>query len=157
MIHRAGQVGVRERDATMRRVAQHIPRRRLAAHAEEETRLRVHVRVTPAIQDDPRDVATRIEPARREHVGELLPERALVLRERRPQELRPPLRPLLRVKSSLERPSDTFVAVPYRNHWYWIDDRDIPSKRMFSFIMFIFTLVEPGTREAPPVLTIPTG
>jgi len=68
-----------------------------------------------------------------------------------------PLRPLLRVKSSLERPSDTFVAVPYRNHWYWIDDRDIPSKRMFSFIMFIFTLVEPGTREAPPVLTIPTG
>ncbi len=68
-----------------------------------------------------------------------------------------PLRPLLRVKSSRERPADTFVAVPYRDHWYWIDDRDIPSKRMFSFIMFIFTLVEPGTREAPPVLTIPTG
>jgi hypothetical protein len=68
-----------------------------------------------------------------------------------------PLRPLLQVKSSRERPADTFVAVPYRDHWYWIDDRDIPSKRMFSFIMFIFTLVEPGTREAPPVLTIPTG
>jgi hypothetical protein len=27
----------------------------------------------------------------------------------------------------------------------------------FSFIMFIFTLVEPGTKEAPPVLTIPAG
>ena len=76
-------------------VAQHIPRRRLAAHAEEEARLRIHVRVTPAIQDDPRDVATRIEAAGREHVGELLAERALVLRERCPQELRAPLRTLL--------------------------------------------------------------
>jgi len=68
-----------------------------------------------------------------------------------------PLRPLLRVNSSRERPADVFVAVPYRENWYWIDDRDIASKRMFTFIMFIFTLVEPGTREAPPVLTIPTG
>ena len=68
-----------------------------------------------------------------------------------------PLPPLLQVKSSKERPADAFVAVPYRDHWFWIDDRDIPSKRMFSFIMFIFTLVEPGTKEAPPVLTIPTG
>ena len=68
-----------------------------------------------------------------------------------------PLRPLIQVKSSKDRPADAFVAVSYRGFWYWIDDRDIPSKRMFSFIMFIFTLVEPGTREAPPVLTIPTG
>ena len=68
-----------------------------------------------------------------------------------------PLRPLLQIKSSRERPADAFVMVPYRNYWFWIDDRDIPSKRMFSFIMFIFTLVEPGSKEAPPVLTIPTG
>ena len=68
-----------------------------------------------------------------------------------------PLRPLLQIKSSKERPADSFVAVPYRDHWFWIDDRDMPSKRMFSFIMFIFTLVEPGSKEAPPVLTIPTG
>src|SRR5439155_1124741 len=68
-----------------------------------------------------------------------------------------PLRPLLQIKSSRERPADAFVMVPYRDYWFWIDDRDIPSKRMFSFIMFIFTLVEPGSKEAPPVLTIPTG
>src|SRR5207245_9441492 len=52
-----------------------------------------------------------------------------------------PLRPLLQIKSSRERPADAFVMVPYRNYWFWIDDRDIPSKRMFSFIMFIFTIV----------------
>jgi hypothetical protein len=65
--------------------------------------------------------------------------------------------PLLRVASGTEPPADAFVAVPYRGHWFWIDDRDIGSKRMFSFIMFVFTLVEPGSKEPTPVLTIPTG
>jgi hypothetical protein len=68
-----------------------------------------------------------------------------------------PIRPLIQVASGTEPPSDAFVAVPYRGYWYWIDDRDMPSKRMFSFIMMIFTLVEPGSKEPPPVLTIPTG
>jgi hypothetical protein len=65
--------------------------------------------------------------------------------------------PLLRIASGAEPPADAFVAVPYRNHWFWIDDRDLGSKRMFSFIMFVFTLVEPGSKEPSPVLTIPTG
>jgi hypothetical protein len=68
-----------------------------------------------------------------------------------------PIRPLIRVGSSPDRPSDAFVAVPYRNGWFWIDDRDIPSKRLFAFLMFIFTLVETGTKESPPIITIPAG
>jgi hypothetical protein len=68
-----------------------------------------------------------------------------------------PVRPLIAVMSGLEPPADAFVAVPYRGHWFWIDDRDMPSKRMFSFILLIFALVEPGAKESPPVLTIPTG
>jgi hypothetical protein len=68
-----------------------------------------------------------------------------------------PIRPLIQIKSSRDRPADAFVAVPYRDVWFWIDDRDVPSKRMFSFIMFVFALVEPGSKDAPPVLTIPTG
>jgi hypothetical protein len=68
-----------------------------------------------------------------------------------------PVRPLIRIASSAERPADAFVAVPYRDHWFWIDDRDIPSKRLFSFLMFMFTLVETGGKEAPPIVTIPAG
>ena len=67
------------------------------------------------------------------------------------------IRPLIRIGSSPDRPSDAFVAVPYRNGWFWIDDRDIPSKRLFSFLMFVFTLVETGTKESPPIITIPAG
>jgi hypothetical protein len=68
-----------------------------------------------------------------------------------------PIRPLIRIASSPERPGDAFVAVPYRDHWFWIDDRDVPSKRLFSFLFFIFTLTETGGKEGLPVLTIPTG
>jgi hypothetical protein len=49
--------------------------------------------VAPAIENDSRDVATRIEAARREHVAELLAERALVLRERGAEQLARPRLP----------------------------------------------------------------
>jgi len=67
-----------------------------------------------------------------------------------------PIRPLIRIGSSPERPADAFLAVPYRGHWFWIDDRDMGSKRLFTFLMFMFTLVETGGKESAPVLTIPT-
>ncbi len=68
-----------------------------------------------------------------------------------------PIRPLIRIASSPERPADAFAAVAYRDHWFWIDDRDMPSKRLFSFLFFIFTLVETGAKETPTVITIPAG
>jgi hypothetical protein len=68
-----------------------------------------------------------------------------------------PSTPMIRIHSSREKPADAFVAVPYRDHWFWIDDRDLPSKRIFSFIMFIFTLVETGGKEGAPIITIPAG
>ena len=67
------------------------------------------------------------------------------------------LQPLIRIHSSHEKPAEAFVAVPYHGYWFWIDDRDLPSKRMFSFLMFVFTLVETGGKEGAPIVTIPAG
>lgn len=67
------------------------------------------------------------------------------------------LSPLIRIQSSKEKPADAFVSVPYHDFWFWIDDRDLPSKRMFSFLMFMFTLVETGGKEGAPIVTIPAG
>ncbi len=67
------------------------------------------------------------------------------------------VRPLIRVMSSREKPNDAFVSIPYRNSYFWIDDRDLRSKKIFSFLMFVFTLVETGEKGAAPVVTIPTG
>ena len=65
--------------------------------------------------------------------------------------------PLIRIRSSSEKPGDAFVAVPYRNAYFWIDDRDLMSKKTFSFLMFVFTLVETGEKGTTPIVTVPTG
>ncbi|MHC4926783.1 MAG: hypothetical protein ACYTER_05540 [Planctomycetota bacterium] len=65
--------------------------------------------------------------------------------------------PMLRVYSAPEKPEDSFVTIKYRDYWYWIDDTDYMSKRMFSFIMYLFTLAETGAPSPAPVITIPTG
>jgi len=67
-----------------------------------------------------------------------------------------PVPPLIRITSAIERPADAFVVVPYNGYWFFIDNRDLPSKQMFSSIMFLFTFVETGSKEAAPILTIPT-
>ena len=36
-----------------------------------------------------------------------------------------------------------------------IDDRDLVSKQFFSFLLFVFSLVEAGTKGGAPILTIP--
>jgi hypothetical protein len=66
-----------------------------------------------------------------------------------------PLRPLIRVGNATERPNDAFAAVRYRDYWFAIDDHDMPSKRLFTFLMFLFTLVETGGKEGAPIVTIP--
>ncbi|MBW7897938.1 hypothetical protein B188_15560 [Candidatus Brocadiaceae bacterium B188] len=68
----------------------------------------------------------------------------------------PPM-PLIRIHSSQEKPLDAFIAIPYRGHWFWIDDKDMPSKRLFSSLMFVFTLTETESKEGAPIVTIPVG
>jgi hypothetical protein len=67
------------------------------------------------------------------------------------------LPPLIRVQSDTQEPDDAFVAANYRDHWFWIDDRDLRSKRMFTFLMYLFSLAERGEPTQAPVITIPTG
>lgn len=65
--------------------------------------------------------------------------------------------PLIRIHSSSEKPKDAFVSVPYRDSYFWIDDRDLISKKIFSFLMFVFTLVETGEKGTAPIVTVPTN
>jgi hypothetical protein len=66
--------------------------------------------------------------------------------------------PLIRVHNGASKPDDAFVAVFYRDHWFWIDDRDIHSKAMFTFLMTLFSFTERGESEQmAPVITVPTN
>ncbi len=60
-----------------------------------------------------------------------------------------------RILSSKTAPSDAFVKIRYRDTWFWIDDRDLKSKRTFSFMMMLFTLADTGEKETLPLITIP--
>ena len=66
-------------------------------------------------------------------------------------------RPMIRVQSGSQRPEDAFVAIPYRGHWFWVDDRDYASKGMFSFLLILLSLndVDPG--KGAPIITIPAN
>jgi hypothetical protein len=65
--------------------------------------------------------------------------------------------PMIRILCAKHQPDDSFAAVSYRDHWFWIDDRDYRSKRLFSFLMFVMTLTETGGKEGAPIMTISTG
>ncbi len=64
---------------------------------------------------------------------------------------------LVAIHHSEEEPEDAFAAVKYRDHWYWIDDRDFKSKRTFTFLMILISLTESGGRQDLPLVTIPAG
>jgi hypothetical protein len=64
---------------------------------------------------------------------------------------------MIRILYADENPEDAFAAVPYRDRWFWIDDKDYQSKKLFSFLMFVMTLTETGGKEGAPVVTISAG
>lgn len=63
----------------------------------------------------------------------------------------------LHIRSQKKRPKDPYVAVRYRNHWFYIDHTDIQSKRTFATIQVLFQLAAPTGGAAAPLLTLPAG
>ena len=63
--------------------------------------------------------------------------------------------PIIRIRSSKQKPNDAFVTVHYRNSWFRIDDDDLASKAAFAQLMELFTMIDTGSRPNLPVVTIP--
>ena len=61
----------------------------------------------------------------------------------------------VRVYSGKEKPANAFAAVRYRDHWFWVDNGDLRTKRALTVVMFFFTLADTGSPEKLPLITIP--
>jgi hypothetical protein len=65
--------------------------------------------------------------------------------------------PTIVVRHQVLPPWSDFAAVEYHGTWYWVDNADYASKRVFSGLMLILNAVEKTRQPQLPVITIPTG
>jgi hypothetical protein len=64
---------------------------------------------------------------------------------------------LFRVRQSASRPGSHFTAVPYRDHWFYLDDTDLNSKTTFNLLTLLFSLQASGGQGESPLLTVSAG
>ncbi|MEM8727254.1 MAG: hypothetical protein AAGE99_00860 [Chlamydiota bacterium] len=64
---------------------------------------------------------------------------------------------LIAIHWSYRCPDSYYLAVPYRDYWFYIDDRDISSKRTFVLLQQIYNLQAKQQEKEGPLLTIPLG
>jgi hypothetical protein len=55
------------------------------------------------------------------------------------------------------RPACAFVAVRYRDYWFYIDDRDADSKATFALLLTMTRINLIGTKKGGPTLTLPVS
>jgi len=61
------------------------------------------------------------------------------------------------VKSGKQKPKESFVAVFYDSHWFWVERNDLTSKITLAAVTVLFNFLEGSGGKAAPVLTIPTN
>ncbi|MBL0716278.1 MAG: hypothetical protein JJV98_21570 [Desulfosarcina sp.] len=66
-------------------------------------------------------------------------------------------RDLIRIQSSGTRPGDAFIAVPFRNAWFYIADNDRESRKTFALLSLLLTLQAGEIPQTGPILTLPVG
>jgi hypothetical protein len=64
---------------------------------------------------------------------------------------------LLSVYSCNKKPKNAFVAIKYRDYWFYIKDNDLHSKQTFMLLLEIYNLQSGRVQDKGPILTLPLG
>ena len=62
---------------------------------------------------------------------------------------------LFHIRQNEDQPNDAFIALPYRDHWFYIADSDLESKSTFMLLMQLFRLQAGSAKSEGPTLTLP--
>lgn len=62
---------------------------------------------------------------------------------------------ILRVKTSPIRPKGAAVAVPYRGHWFYVEDSDLESKSTIALLIKLLNMSADSDISGGPTLTLP--
>jgi hypothetical protein len=49
------------------------------------------------------------------------------------------------------------VSIQFRDHWFWIDDKDPRSKRALTLLLVLLSFAETGQPPPSPVVTVGAG
>lgn len=66
----------------------------------------------------------------------------------------------LKIAFSAEEPEHAYIAVPYREGWFYIDERDLITKEYFRLLASLWTMTMSkaiGQGAAAPLLTVPVS
>ncbi|MEH6584495.1 MAG: hypothetical protein V7754_21360 [Halioglobus sp.] len=61
------------------------------------------------------------------------------------------------IRSSVEAPENSSLTIQRKGYWYYIDDSDLQSRKTFSMLTALFSVVGGTVPGAQPVMTIPVG
>ncbi len=64
---------------------------------------------------------------------------------------------LLTIKAQKKQPTNSAVAVEYRNKWFYVNDNDIQSKSTLQLLGQLFALQSKKSVNSAPILTLPIG
>jgi hypothetical protein len=61
------------------------------------------------------------------------------------------------IKCSLTPPQSAYIMVKYRNHWFYIEDNDLTTKRTFALLLQLYNLQSAEQQRTTPILSLPLG
>lgn len=65
---------------------------------------------------------------------------------------------IMSIQSNSSYPDDAYVCIKYRDHWFYIANDDLTSKKTFVLLLQLYNLqAGEASKVVPPILTIPLG
>lgn len=61
---------------------------------------------------------------------------------------------LIHILVTKNKPENAFLSINYRDHWYYINDRDVKSKNTFAVMQMLMSMAKDGSGAVAPLISI---